>query len=106
MSALENTCVGAAGGFAGFVFKGVSVSGASSCGATFKLSKLNENLVMLWGLAFGNVQTDATIDGASFGCTANIDGAELELTADNFGDYICNTGSKVQPTVTGCKWTK
>ncbi len=106
LSALENTCVGAAGGFAGFVFKGVSVSGASSCGATFKLSKLNENLVMLWGLAFGNVQTDATIDGASFGCTANIDGAELELTADNFGDYICNTGSKVQPTVTGCKWTK
>ena len=61
---------------------------------------------MLWGLAFGNVQKDATIDGASFGCTANIDGADLELTADNFGNYICNTGSKVQPTVTGCTWSK
>ena len=106
LSALENTCVGAAGGFAGFVFKGVSVSGASSCGAAFKLAKLNKDLAMLWGLAFGNVKESATIDGASFGCTANIDGADLELSADNFGDYICNTGSKVKPTVTGCTWSK
>ena len=106
VSALENTCVGAAGGFAGFVFKGVSVSGASSCGATFRLAKVNKDLALLWGLAFGNVQTSATIDGASFGCSANIDGAELELTADNFKDWLCNTGSKVQPTVSGCNWTK
>ena len=106
VSALENTCVGAAGGFAGFSFKGVSVSGESSCGATFKLAKLNKDLAMLWGLAFGNVEENATIDGASFNCSANIDGAELELTADNFMDYLCNTASKVQPTVSGCKWTK
>ena len=106
LSAVENTCVGAAGGFAGFVFKGVSVSGASSCGAAFKLAKVNKNLAMLWGFAFGNVQTNATIDGASFGCSANIDGTELELTADNFKDYLCNTGSKVQPTVTNCTWSK
>ena len=106
ISALDNTCVGAAGGFAGFVFKGVSVSGASSCEAAFKLAKLNKDLAMLWGFAFGNVKENATVDVASFGCTANIDGADLELSADNFGDYICNTGSKVQPTVTGCTWSK
>lgn len=106
VSALENTCVGAAGGFTGFSFKGVSVSGESSCGATFKLAKLNKDLAMLWGLAFGNVKENAAIDGASFSCSANIDGAELELTADNFMDYLCNTASKVQPTVSGCKWTK
>ena len=106
VSALENTCVGAAGGFTGFSFKGVSVTGESSCGATFKLAKLNEDLAMLWGLAFGNVKENATIEGASFSCSANIDGAELELTVDTFADYICNTASKVQPTVSGCKWTK
>ena len=106
VSALENTCVGAAGGFTGFSFKGVSVTGESSCGATFKLAKLNEDLAMLWGLAFGNVKENATIDGASFSCSANIDGAELELTVDNFMDYLCNIASKVQPTVSGCKWTK
>ena len=106
VSALENTCVGAAGGFAGFSFKGVSVNGESSCGAAFKLAKLNKDLAMLWGLAFGNVKENATIEGASFSCSANIDGAELELTADNFMDYLCNTASKVQPTVSGCKWTK
>ena len=106
VSALENTCVGAAGGFTGFSFKGVSVSGESSCGATFKLAKLNKDLAMLWGLAFGNVTENAAIDGASFSCSANIDGAELELTSDNFMDYLCNTASKVQPTVSGCKWTK
>ena len=106
VSALENTCVGAAGGFAGFSFKGVSVNGESSCGATLKLAKLNKDLAMLWGLAFGNVKENAAIDGASFSCSANIDGAELELTADNFMDYLCNTASKVQPTVSGCKWTK
>ena len=106
VSALENTCVGAAGGFAGFSFKGVSVTGESSCGATFKLAKLNKDLAMLWGLAFGNVKENATIEGASFSCSANIDGAELELTADNFMDYLCNTASKVPPTVSGCKWTK
>ncbi len=106
LSALENTCVGAAGGFAGFVFKGVNVSGASSCVATFKMAKLNKDLAMLWGLAFGNVKENASIDGALFGCTANIDGTELELSTDNFGDYICNRGSKVQPTVTNCTWSK
>lgn len=106
VSALENTCVGAAGGFTGFSFKGVSVTGESSCGATFKLAKLNEDLAMLWGLAFGNVKENATIEGASFSCSANIDGAELELTVDNFMDYLCNIASKVQPTVSGCKWTK
>ena len=106
VSALENTCVGAAGGFTGFSFKGVSVSGESSCGATFKLAKLNKDLAMLWGLAFGNVTENAAIDGASFSCSANIDGAELELTADNFMDYLCNTASKVQPTVRNCTWSK
>jgi len=106
ISALDNTCVGAAGGFAGFVFKGVSVSGASSCETAFKLAKLNKDLAMLWGFAFGNVKENATVDGASFGCTANIDGADLELSADNFGDYICNTGSKAKPTVTNCTWSK
>lgn len=106
VSALENTCVGAAGGFTGFSFKGVSVSGGSSCGATFKLAKLNKDLAMLWGLAFGNVKENAAIDGASFSCSANIDGAELELTADNFMDYLCNTASKVQPTVRNCTWSK
>ena len=106
VSALENTCVGAAGGFTGFSFKGVSVSGESSCGATFKLAKLNKDLAMLWGLAFGNVTENAAIDGASFSCSANIDGAELELTADNFMDYLCNTASKVQPTVGNCTWSK
>ena len=106
VSALENTCVGAAGGFTGFSFKGVSVSGESSCGATFKLAKLNKDLAMLWGLAFGNVKENAAIDGASFSCSANIDGAELELTADNFMDYLCNTASKIQPTVRNCTWSK
>lgn len=106
VSALENTCVGAAGGFTGFSFKGVSVSGESSCGATFKLAKLNKDLAMLWGLAFGNVTENAAIDGASFSCSTNIDGAELELTADNFMDYLCNTASKVQPTVRNCTWSK
>ena len=106
VSALENTCVGAAGGFAGFSFKGVSVNGESSCGAAFKLAKLNKDLAMLWGLAFGNVKENATIEGASFSCSANIDGAELELTADNFMDYLCNTASKIQPTVRNCTWSK
>lgn len=106
VSALENTCIGAAGGFAGFAFKGVSVSGESSCGASFKLAKLNKDLAMLWGLAFGNVKESASIDGAAFGCSANIDGAELELTAENFGDWLCNSASKAQPSVSGCRWTK
>ncbi len=106
ISTEENACVGAAGGFVGFAFTGVSVKGSSSCDAKFKLVQPNKKIPMLWGLAFGNVQKDATIDGAAFGCTANIDGADLELTADNFGNYICNTGSKVQPKVTGCTWSK
>lgn len=106
ISAIEQTCVGAAGGFAGFVFKGVSVSGSSSCVAAFKMSRLNKNLAMLWGLAFGNVKENASVDGASFGCSANIDGSNLELSADNFLDYLCNSASKTKPSVTNCRWEK
>jgi len=106
ISAIEQTCVGAAGGFAGFVFKGVSVSGSSSCMAAFKMFRLNKNLAMLWGLAFGNVKENASVEGASFGCSASIDGSDIELSADNFLDYLCNSASKTKPVVTDCRWAK
>ena len=106
LSAVEQTCVGAAGGFAGFVFKGVSVSGSSGCTTSIKVAKLNKDLAMLWGLAFGNVKENASVDGAYFGCSANIDGSDLELSADNFRDYLCNAASKTQPSVTNCRWDK
>ena len=99
----DTHCVGAVGGFAAYVIKNVSVD-KGSCTASFELKKKNDNF--FWGLAFGNVTTSATINGASFGCSANIDGTDIELTADNFKDYICNTKSKVQPTVNGCTWSK
>ena len=100
----NNLCVGAVGGFVAYAKKAVAISGNSSCTASFEMKKLSDNF--FWGLAFGNVKENATIDGASFSCSANIDGAELELTVDNFMDYLCNIASKVQPTVSGCKWTK
>ena len=96
-------CVGAVGGFAAYVIKNVSVV-SGSCTASLDLKKLSNNF--FWGLAFGNVQTNATIDGTSFGCSANIDGTDIELSETNFADYICNTASKVQPTVTNCTWSK
>ena len=99
-----NSCVGAAGGFVAYVIENVSVN-KGSCTATFNLKKLS-NSNLYWGLAFGNVKESATIGSASFGCAANIDGTALELSADNFGDYICNTGSNAKPTVTGCTWSK
>ena len=100
----NNLCVGAVGGFVAYAKKAVAISGNSSCTASFEMKKLSDNF--FWGLAFGNVTENAAIDGASFSCSANIDGAELELTVDNFMDYLCNIASKVQPTVSGCKWTK
>ena len=96
-------CVGAVGGFAAYVIKNVSVV-SGSCTASLDLKKLSNNF--FWGLAFGNVQTNATIDGTSFGCSANIDGTDIELSETNFADYICNTACKVQPTVTNCTWSK
>lgn len=100
----NNLCVGAVGGFVAYAKKAVAISGNSSCTASFEMKKLSDNF--FWGLAFGNVTENAAIDGASFSCSANIDGAELELTADNFMDYLCNTASKVQPTVRNCTWSK
>ena len=100
----NNLCVGAVGGFVAYAKKAVAISGNSSCTASFEMKKLSDNL--FWGLAFGNVTENAAIDGASFSCSANIDGAELELTADNFMGYLCNTASKVQPTVRKCTWSK
>ena len=100
----NNLCVGAVGGFVAYAKKAVAISGNSSCTASFEMKKLSDNL--FWGLAFGNVTENAAIDGASFSCSTNIDGAELELTADNFMDYLCNTASKVQPTVRNCTWSK
>ena len=100
----NNLCVGAVGGFVAYAKKAVAISGNSSCTASFEMKKLSKNF--FWGLAFGNVTENAAIDGASFSCSANIDGAELELTADNFMDYLCNTASKVQPTVENCNWSK
>lgn len=99
----NNLCVGAVGGFVAYAKKAVAISGNSSCTASFEMKKLSDNF--FWGLAFGNVTENATIDDASFNCSANIDGAEL-VTADNFADYICNTASKVQPTVRNCTWSK
>lgn len=99
----NNLCVGAVGGFVAYAKKAVAISGNSSCTASFEMKKLSKNF--FWGLAFGNVTENAAIDGASFNCSANIDGAEL-VTADNFADYICNTASKVQPTVGNCTWSK
>lgn len=100
----NNLCVGAVGGFVAYAKKAVAISGNSSCTASFEMKKLSDNF--FWGLAFGNVTENAAIDGASFSCSTNIDGAELELTADNFMDYLCNTASKVQPTVRNCTWSK
>ena len=100
----NNLCVGAVGGFVAYAKKAVAISGNSSCTASFEMKKLSDNL--FWGLAFGNVTENAAIDGASFSCSANIDGAELELTADNFMGYLCITASKVQPTVRKCTWSK
>lgn len=100
----NNLCVGAVGGFVAYAKKAVAISGNSSCTASFEMKKLSDNF--FWGLAFGNVQTNATIDGTSFGCSANIDGADIELSETNFADYICNTASKVQPTVRKCTWSK
>lgn len=100
----NNLCVGAVGGFVAYAKKSVAISGNSSCTASFEMKKLSDNF--FWGLAFGNVQTNATIDGTSFGCSANVDGADIELSETTFADYICNTASKVQPTVTNCTWSK
>ena len=100
----NNLCVGAVGGFVAYAKKAVAISGNSSCTASFEMKKLSDNF--FWGLAFGNVQTNATIDGTSFGCSANVDGADIELSETTFADYICNTASKVQPTVTNCTWSK
>ena len=109
---LDKTCVGAAGGFAGFVIKNVNVTGTSSCSASFTMSKLNEDLVMWWGLAFGYIKGGAaSVSGVTFSSSANIDGAALELNGDNYTSYICNPGiegqqpgSNVQPSVSGCSW--
>lgn len=100
----NNLCVGAVGGFVAYAKKAVAISGNSSCTASFEMKKLSDNF--FWGLAFGNVQTNATIDGTSFGCSANVDGADIELSETTFADYICNIASKVQPTVTNCTWSK
>lgn len=100
----DSHCVGAVGGFAAYVIKNVSVNGGT-CTASFELKKKNDNF--FWGLAFGNVKENASIDGASFGCSANIDGTDIELSETSFVDYICNQGSNVQPTGTEtCTWSK
>ena len=112
LESLTGTCVGAAGGFAGFVIKNVNVTGTSSCSASFTMSKLNEDLVMWWGLAFGYIKGGAaSVSGVTFSSSANIDGAALGLNGDNYTSYICNPGiegqqpgSNVQPSVSGCSW--
>ena len=114
LESLDGTCVGAAGGFAGFVIKNVNVTGTSSCSASFTMSKLNEDLVMWWGLAFGYIKGGAaSVSGVTFSSSANIDGAALELNGDNYTSYICNPGiegqqpgSNVQPSVSNCTWSE
>lgn len=100
------TCVGAAGGFAGFVLKNVKVTGTSSCSASFTMSKLNEKLVMWWGLAFGYIKGGAaSVSGVTFSSSANIDGAALDLNGSNYESYIYNIDSKVKPSVSDCSWS-
>ena len=113
LESLTGTCVGAAGGFAGFVIKNVNVTGTSSCSASFTMSKLNDNLVMWWGLAFGYIKGGtASVSGVTFSSSVNIDGAALELNRDNYTSYTCNPGiegqqpgSNVQPSVENCSWS-
>ena len=110
LESLTGTCVGAAGGFAGFVIKNVNVTGTSSCSASFTMSKLNEKLVMWWGLAFGYVKEGAaSVSGVTFSSSVNID--DVVLNGENYKTYICNPGiegqqpgSNVQPSVSGCSW--
>ena len=107
------TCVGAAGGFAGFVLKNVDVTGTSSCSASFTMSKLNQELVMWWGLAFGYVKEGAaSVSGVTFSSSVNID--DVVLNGENYTTYICNPGiegqqpgSNVQPSVSDdCTWSE
>lgn len=111
LESISGTCVGAAGGFAGFVIKNVNVTGTSSCSASFTMSKLNKDLVMWWGLAFGYIKGGAaSISGVTFSSSVNID--DVVLNGENYENYICNPGiegqqpgSNVQPSVSGCTWS-
>ena len=111
LESLTGTCVGAAGGFAGFVIKNVNVTGTSSCSASFTMSKLNEKLVMWWGLAFGYIKGGAaSVSGVTFSSSVNID--DVVLNGENYENYICNPGiegqqpgSNVQPSVENCSWS-
>ena len=107
LESISGTCVGAAGGFAGFVIKNVNVGGTSTCSASFTMKKENVNLVMWWGLALGYVKGGtASVAGVTFSSSANIDGATLVLNGDNYKSYICNTDSNVKPSVSeDCSWS-
>ena len=108
LESLTGTCVGAAGGFAGFVTKNVTVEGSNKCSVSIKMSKLNDQLGMWSGGAFGYVKAGtASVSGVNFYASAEIDGADLGLNAENWAGYICNSESKVTPSISeDCTWSE
>lgn len=103
----NNAAIGAAGGYVAFAKEGVKVTESSKSYITFGLHIPNADLACLWGLAFGNIVTSASIADSQTGATGYVGTATLDLTEANFATYLSNKDSKSKPTVSNVTlWKK
>lgn len=103
ISGLDGTAVGAAGGFVAFAKKNVVVSGGSKSYAKFNITKPNDDLVLLWGLAVGNIVESVSIENVKVGGEGTA-GSRLFIDGSNFSNYLYNKGTKVRPQTSGVSY--
>ena len=90
--------MGAAGGIVAFAIEDVSITGGT-VNVPMALWRAPSK-PLLYGLAFGNVVTSASISGTAIGGTISVDGSSVTVTQND----IVSSESNVMPEVSGINW--
>ena len=90
--------MGAAGGIVAFAIEDVSITGGT-VNVPMALWRAPSK-PLLYGLAFGNVVTSASISGTAIGGTISVDGSSVTVTQND----IVSSESNVMPEVSGIDW--
>ena len=66
-------------------------------------NKPNDDLVLLWGLAVGNIVESVSIENVKVGGEGTA-GSRLFIDGSNFSNYLYNKGTKVRPQTSGVSY--
>ena len=94
--------IGAAAGIAAFVHANVNVTGC--------IAKADMNIYaypkkpFFYGLILGNIKTSATVSNASVAGSIIADGTDLNITAENYSDYLISATSNVKLSDPTTSW--